>query len=79
MDIFTTREIAMIMWSLIFGGFILVNKNNRKYIVDIIKIIFSTNIIIPFIVILIYLGALLSVFIFELKLGRYINLKEVIL
>jgi hypothetical protein len=79
MDIFSTREIAMVIWSLIFLGAILINKKIRKSIIDIIRIIFSRSILIPFIVILIYLVILLLLFTFKLGMREYIDLKEVIL
>lgn len=79
MDIFSTREIAIVFWSLIFAGLILINKEIRKSIVDIIKIIFSKNIRAPFFIILIYLKILMLLFIFKFKMGKYIDLKEVLL
>lgn len=79
MDIFSTREIAIVFWSLIFASLMLINKEIRKSIVDIIKIIFSKNIITPFIIILMYLKILMLLFIFKLKIGEYIDLKEILL
>lgn len=79
MDIFSTREIAIVFWSLTFAGSMLINKEIRRSIAGIIKIIFSKAILAPFLVILIYLKILLLLFIFKFKMGEYIDLKEVIL
>ena len=79
MSIFSTREIAVIFWCLIFVCLMLINKEIRKSIVEIIKSLFSKNIIIPFLIILIYLKLLIILFIFKFKMGQYIDLKEVLL
>lgn len=79
MVIFSTREIAMVFWSLIFMSFLFINKKIRKSIVDILKIIFTKNIMIPFFIILIYLKLLLVLFIFRFRMGQYLDLKEIMI
>src|SRR5699024_10614842 len=79
MDIFSTREMAMSFWSLIFMSLLLINTKTRKSIIDILKIIFTKNMMMPFFIILIYLKILMMLFIFRFKMGQYVDLKEILL
>lgn len=78
MDLFSTREIATIVWSLIALFFILKNKETRKCIINIVEILFSKNILIPFIVILGYSGLLLLMTL-KLRIYEYLDLKDIII
>lgn len=78
MNIFSTRETAIIIWAIVIIIVMLLNKEIRKSVGNIVKMIFLTKIIQPFIGIMIYLSIILLSF-FKLGLVRYINLKEVLL
>ncbi|CAM3016840.1 hypothetical protein HAHI6034_12045 [Hathewaya histolytica] len=78
MDIFSTREIAVMIWSSVFLFFILKYKNTRESIANIIEILFSKVIIIPFILIMSYSVFLLFGFT-RFKIKEYIEFKEVIM
>lgn len=78
MDVFSTRDISTIVWSLVFFVFMLKNKSIRESVIDIIRMLFSKSIMVPFIAIIIYLGLLL-LFTFKLRIRAYIDLKEVII
>lgn len=76
MDIFSTRERATTIWTLIFIIIFLKKKETRESIRDIINILFSKSIMFPFIIIMMYSSLLLFIG-FKLDINSYINLKEV--
>lgn len=78
MNVFSTREMATIFWLLIFTFFILTVKKSRKSVLSVLSILFSRNIIIPFILIMSYSG-ILFLFFSKFKISKYIDLKDVII
>jgi hypothetical protein len=75
-DIFSTREIATVLWLIIFIIWVFVNKETRKSAFDVIKIACSKKLLIPFVCMLIYAIAL--TFLFSLThMWKWLYIKEI--
>lgn len=78
LNLFTTRELATIMWGLFFLLVIVILKNTRKPLLNILKIFFGKKLRIFWLVILIY-TAIVTYCISKIPLWKWIYLKDILI
>jgi len=78
MDIFSTRELALILYFLLAFSYVIFNKKYRKIIYNFSRTIFNVKLITPFIIIICY--SILLVYIFSsLQFWKWLYIKDVII
>lgn len=77
-DIFSTRELATGIWLIIFTAFVFISPSTRNSAISVIKAACSRQLLIPFVVILVY-ASILTFLSMQLPIWKNIYLKEIIL
>lgn len=77
-EIFSTREIADVIWLVAFFVFILIGKKTRSAFINLIKAAFVKKIIIMFLLIGLYFGTFTMIFAFQ-SFWKWIYLKDIII
>ena len=76
-DIFSTRELAIGIWVIIFIAFVFVSPSIRNSAISVIEAACSKKLLIPFVVILVY-ASILTFFSMQLTIWDNMYLKEII-
>ena len=76
-DIFSTREIAIGIWLIIFVAFVFISPSIRKAAISVIKVAASRKLLIPFIAILVY-ATILTFLSMQLPIWRNVYLKDIV-
>ncbi len=77
-EIFSTREIADMIWLIVFLMFVLIGKKTRISFFSLIKAVFAKKIIIMFLLIGLYFGTFTMMFAYQ-RIWKWIYLKDIII